>query len=137
MVTLFFLKFQSVAICMRNMQCYYNIYISLDERSVLKKTNYDVVAQNSLSQSIHIFSNLVQTTHKMVFVVFFFGGGGGGKGDLHPHYSRFCTREVAAQSLRQSDSSAPKIPSFNAERMHTWTRRAYVMSWNMLFSNPK
>ena len=97
MVTLFFLKFQSVAICMRNMQCYYNIYISLDERSVLKKTNYDVVAQNSLSQSIHIFSNLVQTTHKMVFGG---GGGGGGKGDLHPHYSRFCTRQVAAQSFR-------------------------------------
>ena len=93
MVTLFFPKFQSVAICFRNMQCYYTCYISLDERSVFQNTSYDVVAQNSLSQSIHIFSNLVQTTH-MVF------GGGGGGGDLYPHYSRFCTREVAAKSLR-------------------------------------
>ena len=38
---------------------------------------------------------------------------------------------------RQSNSSAPKISSFNAECMHPWTRRVYVMSWSISFSNPK
>ena len=40
------------------------------------------------------------------------------------------------QGPKQSVVRAPKIPFFNAARIHEWRHYAYVMSWSRVFSKP-